>query len=103
MFRELDDGNSGFVTYDEVLDVVRHKLKKPASVISDDALKAMWVALDVDSSNGLMADEMARFFKPSHRQLFTTAFGLCSMNPTSVGRHQQRQRRRRRQHHQQCR
>ena len=63
LFKEIDEDGSGFVTYDELCDVVRQKMKKGASVLSDDALKALWCALDVDNSNSVMQDEMASFFR----------------------------------------
>ena len=53
LFKAVDADGSGFVTYDELLDVVRRELQVGRSVISDDTLKALWCALDVDSSNQL--------------------------------------------------
>ena len=57
-----EDG-SGFLTYDELSDVVRHKLKKGQKAFPEDALKALWCAIDVDDSNSVMQDEMASFFR----------------------------------------
>ena len=54
---------SGVVTYDELLDVVRHKLEIKASVLSTNDLKALWCALDTDDSNQLTPEEMGKFFK----------------------------------------
>ena len=51
------------VTYDELTDVVRRKLNKGIKHISEDALKALWCALDVDESNAIQKDEMAAFLK----------------------------------------
>ena len=45
---------------DELVDVVRHKLSKSASVLSNDELKALWCALDGDSSDSVQKNEMAR-------------------------------------------
>jgi hypothetical protein len=53
----------GMVTYDELTDVVRRKLNKGIKHISEDALKALWCALDVDESNAIQKDEMAAFLK----------------------------------------
>ena len=63
LFKEIDRDGSGDVTFDELRDVVRNMLHKGPSVVSEDALKAMWCVLDVDSSNELEGAEMARFFK----------------------------------------
>ena len=51
------------MTFDELLDVVRHKLHRGPSAVSDLALKALWCKLDVDSSNELEGREMAHFLK----------------------------------------
>ena len=60
---EIDQDRSGVVTYDELLDVVRHKLEIKASVLSTNDLKALWCALDTDDSNQLTPEEMGKFFK----------------------------------------
>ena len=51
------------VTFDELTDVVRRKLHKGPSKMSDSALKALWCALDTDDSNAIQKDEMAAFLK----------------------------------------
>ena len=51
------------VTYDELLDTVRHKLEVRASALSTNDLKALWCALDVDDSNQITPEEMGVFFK----------------------------------------
>ena len=51
------------VTFDELTDVVRRKLHKGPSKMSDSALKALWCALDADDSNAIQKDEMAAFLK----------------------------------------
>ena len=69
LFRELDEDGDGNVTFDELSDVVRHKLKRGVKHMSEDALKALWCALDVDQSNSISQLEMAAFLKrgaPSH-------------------------------------
>jgi len=63
LFKEMDEDGSGFLTYDELSDVVRHKLKKGQKAFPEDALKALWCAIDVDDSNSVMQDEMASFFR----------------------------------------
>ena len=39
---QVDEDDSGFITYDEFVDVIRHKLHKGPRVMSDDAIKALW-------------------------------------------------------------
>ena len=63
LFAEVDQDGSGFITYDELEDVIRHKLRKGQKVISDISLKALWCTLDKDDSNSVEKDEMASFFK----------------------------------------
>jgi hypothetical protein len=58
LFSEVDRDSSGFVTFDEFEDVIRHLLKKGPSVLSATALKALWCALDADDSNELHKDEV---------------------------------------------
>ena len=60
---QVDVDGSGYITFDELEDVVRHKLKKGPKVISQNTLKAMWCIFDEDNSNSIMKDEMAGFFK----------------------------------------
>jgi hypothetical protein len=43
--------------------VVRQRLFKGPSDVSDDALKALWVTLDLDGNSFLTRDEMASFLK----------------------------------------
>ena len=51
------------ITYDELTDVIRRKLRKGSSKMSENAIKALWCALDVDESNAIQKDEMAAFLK----------------------------------------
>ena len=59
LFKELDEDGDGQVTFDELTEVVRKKLRKGPGKISENALKALWCALDVDCSNAIQKDEMA--------------------------------------------
>ena len=54
---------SGFVTYDEVVHVMRRKLKRGPSAVPDTTLKGLWCALDKDDSNQVLADEFRAFIK----------------------------------------
>ena len=46
-----------------MVDVIRHKLKKGPSAISDDTVMALWCHLDTDDSNQIMPQEMGSFLK----------------------------------------
>ena len=63
MFAEVDQDGSGYITYDELESVIRQHLRKGPKAISDNAIKALWCALDADDSNAVQKDEMAAFFK----------------------------------------
>ena len=54
---------SGAITYDELTEVVRHKLRVGAAVLSENHVKALWCALDADDSNQLTMSEFGRFLK----------------------------------------
>ena len=63
LFAEVDQDGSGYITYDELLDVIRHKLHKGPKVMAEKKIKALWCTLDKDDSNSVEKDEMAAFFK----------------------------------------
>ena len=63
LFAEVDQDGSGYITFDEMTNVVRQTLRKDARVMPESLLKGLWCALDVDNSNSIMKDEMAGFFK----------------------------------------
>lgn len=67
LFAEIDEDGSGFVTFDELEDSVRHKLKIAKAKISEVSLKGLWCALDVDDSNQVTGEEMARFFRMAEK------------------------------------
>ena len=49
--------------YDELRNVIRTKLHKPKTEMSDNDIKALWCSLDANDSNAIEKDEMAAFFK----------------------------------------
>ena len=53
----------GFVTLDELEDVLRRKLEISRAKISADRLLALWCSLDVDDSNQVHADEFSAFIR----------------------------------------
>ena len=54
---------SGEITYDELCEVVRHKLRVSSTAMPDNAIKALWCALDADDSNQLTMSEFGKFLK----------------------------------------
>ena len=63
MYTRRASQGSGAITYDELTDVVRHKLRVGAAVLSENHVKALWCALDADDSNQLTMSEFGRFLK----------------------------------------
>ena len=63
LFKEVDDDGSGFITHDELHDVIRHKLKQNKASMSDERITQLWCALDADDSNQLMPDEMGKWLR----------------------------------------
>ena len=75
-YKEFDEDESGFVTFDEFQHVVRHRLGIRDD-ISEHALQALWCVLDVDNSDQLMQSDMGIFFKltfkgKKHIHMFST-------------------------------
>lgn len=63
LFKEVDDDASGLITYDELRAVMRKKLKFSKADCSEDQLKALWCALDVDNSNNIAFVEFSKFIQ----------------------------------------
>ena len=61
IFSKVDEDGSGMITYDELEQAVRGKLKLEPDELSTKALKALWCTLDVDDDNSVTADEFKRF------------------------------------------
>ncbi len=59
---------SGFITYDELQDVVRHKLSKGPSALSDGRIQQLWCSLDADDSNQVVPEEFGKFLKRGARE-----------------------------------
>lgn len=60
-FREMDDDDSGLLTYDEVVTLARKKLRLSKAEISDNTLQALWCWLDADDSDTVAGLEFSRF------------------------------------------
>lgn len=63
IFKEVDDDESGLLTYDELRHVVRRTFKVKRIVWSENLIKALWCALDVDNSDSIARVEFGRFVK----------------------------------------
>jgi Ca2+-binding EF-hand superfamily protein len=58
MYAVLDQDGSGFITYDELTNAVRQKLKRIESEMPQRSIKALWCALDANGSNTLEKEEV---------------------------------------------
>ena len=68
-FRAVDEDNSGLIVFDELIVMVRKRMKIAAVDLPDNTLKALWISLDVDNSNNVAQSEFGRFMLlggPSH-------------------------------------
>lgn len=77
LFKEIDDDQSGLITFGELHQVVRKKFKMtkrhdpnpglpgdpPKMHMTDDALKGLWCALDADDSDNIAQVEFGRFMQ----------------------------------------
>ena len=63
LFNDADLDGDGVITLDEFQNVVRLRLKKGSSELSDDKLLALWCHLDADDSNEILPQEMSKFLK----------------------------------------
>ena len=63
LFNDADLDGDGVITLDEFQNVVRLRLKKGSSELSDDKLHALWCHLDEDDSNEILPQEMSKFLK----------------------------------------
>ena len=63
LFKAVDTDGSGFVTYDELVRVVRKDFRVDPKDLSVSTLKALWCVLDSDDSNQLQVDEFAHWIK----------------------------------------
>ena len=63
VFKEVDNDNSGLLTFDELREVVRRKFKLKKFECSENKLKLIWCALDMDDSDTIQQIEFGRFIK----------------------------------------
>merc|ERR1719460_1695905 len=68
IFKEVDDDHSGVITYDELLKVIRNVLKMKKADLTDDQVRALWCALDVDDSNSLQFVEFLKLVQRANKQ-----------------------------------
>ena len=63
VFNEVGNDNSGLLTFDELKNVVRLKLKVSKQAFSDTMLKALWCALDENDADSITQLDFGRFMK----------------------------------------
>lgn len=73
LFAEVDVDGSGFVTYDELADATRSKLRLSKSELPEDTLRALWCVLDADDSDAVQADEFKHFIMGQFDVLLDTS------------------------------
>lgn len=57
---QVDDDDSGVITYDELVVVTRRKMEITKRDISDQTLKALWCMLDDDNNDHIDSVEFVR-------------------------------------------
>jgi len=62
-FVHMDDDSSGKVSYDEFVGMIRDELRIPSGKMSDEAIDAVWHALDEDNSGLIDTGEFGHFFR----------------------------------------
>ena len=63
LFAELDKDGDGMITFDELVDVTRSKLRRGEKAMPLATIKAMWCALDNDDSNQIHKDEISGWIR----------------------------------------
>lgn len=63
LFVHMDDDLSGKINFHELQDMIRNELKVPHSRLSDEQMKALWLALDEDKSGLITAGEFGKFMR----------------------------------------
>ena len=63
LFRLVDADGSGRITFDELCNLTRSEFSLLPADISDEALKSIWLALDLDDSGYVTAGEFGQFMR----------------------------------------
>jgi Ca2+-binding EF-hand superfamily protein len=63
VFNEVGKDNSGLLTFDQLKNVVRLKLKVSKQAFTDDELKVLWCALDEKDADSITQLDFGRFMK----------------------------------------
>lgn len=63
MFNHMDGDSSGTINFYELQAMIRQELKMTVGQLSDEQLKAVWLALDEDNSGLITVGEFGRFMR----------------------------------------
>jgi len=63
LFNHMDDDGSGLIDFHELEDMIRNELKVPNSLLNDEGLRCIWLALDNDSSGQISSGEFGHFMQ----------------------------------------
>ena len=67
MFKHIDEDASGRISYHEFMLMVRRKLRLGVATVSDDALQAVWKAMDEDGSGFVSIGEFGAFMRKGRK------------------------------------
>jgi len=72
LFKHYDENGDGHITYDELMDLIRKRIKLSTQKIPDEQVQAVWHSIDANSNGVIDAGEFGRFFrmgdKPKERR-----------------------------------
>ena len=63
MFTDMDDDDSGLISYTELADMVRNELCMDHEEVPERRLRRVWLALDADGTGHIAAGEFGVFMK----------------------------------------
>jgi len=67
LFNHIDDDGSGRISFFELEDMVRNRLKITASTLTQEQLQAIWRALDEDNSGLITCGEFGHFMRKGRK------------------------------------
>lgn len=63
LFKMFDENGDGHISYEELIEMIRNKIKVPKEVISETQIQAVWHSIDLDGNGWIDAGEFGRFFR----------------------------------------